>query len=186
MQTYVVLLRGVNVGGKNTIAMSELRGCLTELGFENVATYINSGNVLLDSKLSPTQIKKQIETALIENFKFDSQLIKVLVLTLSQLRCVIDNKPAGFGEQPGKYHSDVIFLIDCEIDQALSVFNPREGVDTIWPGEQVIYSQRLSAKRTKSRLSKIVGTSVYRSMTIRTWSTTVKLCTLLEERKPIK
>jgi len=63
---------------------------------------------------------------------------------------------------------------------AMSVFDPREGVDRVWPGDGVIYSQRLSSQRTKSRLSKIVGTPSYRSMTIRSWSTTTKLLELLD------
>jgi len=50
----------------------------------------------------------------------------------------------------------------------------------VWPGKGVIYSQRLGAERTKSRLGKIVGTPAYKAMTIRSWSTTTKLMDLLE------
>jgi len=57
----------------------------------------------------------------------------------------------------------------------MAVFDPREGVDKVWPGDGVIYSQRLSSLRTKSRLGKIVGTPAYKSMTIRSWGTTTKL-----------
>jgi uncharacterized protein (DUF1697 family) len=63
----------------------------------------------------------------------------------------------------------------------MTVSNPREGVDKIWPGNGVIYSQRLSSKRTKSRLNKIMASSLYKSMTIRSWSTTTKLLDMLEE-----
>jgi uncharacterized protein (DUF1697 family) len=66
--------------------------------------------------------------------------------------------------------------------EAMPVSNPREGVDTVWPGDGVIYSQRLSAQWTKSRLNKIVGTPAYQSMTIRNWNTTTKLLKILEER----
>jgi len=58
---------------------------------------------------------------------------------------------------------------------SITAFNPREGVDRIWQGEGVIYSQRLSAQRTKSRLSTVMSSPLYKSMTIRSWSTTVKL-----------
>ena len=108
-------------------------------------------------------------------------LIKVLVLSDNQIQAVIDNKPEGFGEQPEKYHSDVIFLMDIDAAQALSVFDPKEGVDKVWPSNGVIYSQRLSALRTKSRLSRIVGTPAYQSMTIRSWSTTTKLLEILKD-----
>jgi uncharacterized protein (DUF1697 family) len=181
MTDYIILLSGINVGGKNKLPMASLKKCLEELGFSDVSTYIASGNVLLKSDKSADKIKAQIEQALPENFKLDSDLIKVLVLTHKQFQAVIDNKPKEFGEQPDKYHSDVIFLMDITPKEALTAFAPREGVDNIWPGHGVIYSQRLSAQRTKSRLGKIAASPVYKSMTIRSWSTTTKLLKLLEE-----
>jgi uncharacterized protein (DUF1697 family) len=179
MNTYVILIRGINVGGKNKIPMADLRKCLEEQGFSNVSTYIASGNVILKSSRRADEVKAQIEGVLPENFKLDDAFIKVLVLTQDQLQAIIDNKPRGFGEQPEKYHSDAIFLMSIDSAQAMPAFNPREGVDKVWPGEGVIYSQRLSAQRTKSRLSKIMGSPVYKSMTIRNWNTPTKLLEML-------
>ena len=153
MNTYVILIRGINVGGKNKVPMADLKKYLEKLGFSNVLTYIASGNVILESDKHTDEIKAQIEETLPESFNLDGELIKVLVLTRDQFQAVIDNKPEGFGEQPAKYHSNAIFLIGINLAQAMSVFNPREGVDKVWPGDGVIYSQRLSALRTKSRLS---------------------------------
>jgi len=182
MSTYVILVRGINVGGKNKVSMANLKICLEELGCSNVSTYIASGNVILESDQRPDALQAQIETALPKTFKLDSELVSVLVLTRQQLQAIIENKPKGFGEQPDKYHSDAIFLMGIDAAEAMTVFNPREGVDNVWPGDGVIYSQRLSAQRTKSRLNKIVGTPAYQSMTIRNWNTTTKLLELLEER----
>jgi uncharacterized protein (DUF1697 family) len=106
----------------------------------------------------------------------------VLVLPSASLQAIIDERPAGFGDQPQTYHSDAIFLIGIPVDQAMAVFDPREGVDAVWPGRGVIYSQRVSAQRTKSRLSKIIGTEAYSSMTIRSWATTLKLGAILDRR----
>ena len=181
MKTYVILLRGINVGGKNKVPMASLKKCLEDLGFSNVATYIASGNVLLSSDKSPTEIQAQIEKALPASFKLHSELIKVLVLTRDQLQAVVANKPAGFGDQPDTYHSDAIFLMGIDAAEAITAFNPREGVDEVWPGDGVIYSQRLSAQRTKSRLNKIMAAPVYKSMTIRNWNTTTKLLELLSK-----
>ncbi len=181
MNTYIILMRGINVGGKNKVPMAGLRKCLEELGFSNVSTYIASGNVILESDKRPDEIKAQIEQALPKSFKLDNELIKVLVLSRSQLQAIINNKPEGFGEEPEKYHSDAIFLIGIDSVQAMPVFDPREGVDKVWSGDGVIYSQRLSSQRTKSRLSKIVGTAVFQSMTIRSWNTTTKLLEILRK-----
>lgn len=178
--TYVVLLRGINVGGKNKISMAELRKCLEALGFSHVSTFIASGNVFLKTEKSAEEVKALIETVLPRTFNLDSELIKVLVLTQSQLQAVIDDRPPGFGDEPEKYHSDVLFLIGIDVAEAMPIFSPREGVDKIWPGSGVIYSQRLSAERTKSRLSKMMLSPLYKSMTIRSWSTTIKLLEILK------
>jgi uncharacterized protein (DUF1697 family) len=178
---YVVLLRGINVGGKNKVTMTSLKKCLEELGFPYVSTYIASGNVILESDKPADEIKTQLEETLPESFKFDDELIKVLVLNRNQLQAVIDNKPEGFGEHPEKYHSDAIFLIGIDSASAMKLFNPRDGVDKVLPGDGVIYSQRLSSQRTKSRLSKIMATLAYKSMTIRNWNTTTKLLEILKK-----
>ena len=161
--------------------MAGLRKCLEEQGFSDVSTYIASGNVILKSDKHANDVKAQIEGVLPENFELDDGFIKVLVLTHNQLQAIIDNKPKGFGEQPEKYHSDAIFLMGIDSAQAMPAFNPREGVDQVWAGNGVIYSQRLSSQRTKSRLNKIMGTSFYKSMTIRNWNTTTKLQEILKK-----
>ena len=181
METYVALIRGINVGGKNALSMADLRKFLEEQGFVDVSTYIASGNVILRSNKPAHEIRVCLENGLPENFKFEDEFVKVLVLTSVQFQAVVANKPEGFGEQPDQYHSDVIFLMDIDTAETMSVFCPREGVDRIWPGEGVIYSQRLSALRTKSRLNRIMGSPAYKSMTIRNWNTVMKLQSILNK-----
>ena len=175
MTTYLVLLRGINVGGNNKVPMAPLRELLEELGHVDVSTYIASGNVILRSERPPAEIKREIEEALPKRFRLDSELIAVLVLTHAELRTVVKKKPKGFGEEPGTYHSDAIFLIGLDAVKAMEVFDPHPDVDRVWPGDGVVYSQRLSAQRTKSRLNKAITTPLYKSMTIRSWSTTLAL-----------
>lgn len=160
--------------------MASLKKYLEELGFTNVSTFIASGNMILESDKPAVEIKTLLEKSLPESFKLDDEHIKVLVLTRNQLQAVIDNKPEGFGEEPEKYHSDAIFLMGFDSASVMPLFNPREGVDNIWPGNGVIYSQRLSSQRTKSRLNKIMATPSYKSMTIRSWSTTTKLLEIMK------
>jgi uncharacterized protein (DUF1697 family) len=180
MTTYLVLLRGINVGGKNKVRMAALRELLEELGYRDVSTYIASGNVILRSDRSPAEIKRETEAALPKRFRLDSELIAVRVLAHRDLQAVVEKKPKGFGERPDTYHSDAIFLIGLDADQAMGVFDPHPEVDRVWPGDGVIYSQRLSAQRTKSRLNKAITTPLYKSMTIRSWSTTRALLELMD------
>jgi uncharacterized protein (DUF1697 family) len=178
---YVVLLRGINVGGKNAVPMARLREVLGELGYKDVVTYIASGNVILRSDHKPDRIKREIEAALPKAFKLHTENLAVHVLTAAQLKAVVAKRPPGFGDEPATYHSDAIFLMGIDAKAAMEAFDPRDGVDTVWPGKGVIYSQRLSAQRTKSRLNKVMSSPAYKSMTIRNWATTTKLAELVED-----
>lgn len=172
---YLALLRGVNVGGKNKVSMAELKICFEDLGFTDVSTYINSGNVLFSSTKSTDRLAKEIEAKLINSFKFDSEVIKTLILSEQQLKNVINYAPKEFGQHPEKYHSDIAFLIDVPSQGVAKEFGINPEVDAVWEGKGVVYYQRLSAKLTKSRISKVVGRPIYKSMTIRTWNTVNKL-----------
>jgi len=165
-------MRGINVGGKNKVPMADRRQHLEELGFSNGTTYRASGTVMLKSDKRAREITARIENALLKRCTRDDGRIRVEVLTRKHHNAVIDHGLRGFGEQPEHYHSDARFLMGTDSAQAIPVFNPREGVNTIWPGDGVICSQRLRSKRTKSRLNTIIATPEYTSMTIRSWSTT--------------
>jgi uncharacterized protein (DUF1697 family) len=178
----LVLLRGINVGGRNKVPMAALRSVLEDLGFSNVSTYIASGNVLLDSDLSAATVASTIEAALPKAFKLHSELVRIAVLSQAELEAVVKRRPKGFGDEPAKYHSDAIFLMGIHAADAMAVFSPRDGVDTVWPGDGVIYHQRLSARRVESRLNRIVGTPAYTSMTARSWQTTLALLELMRKR----
>jgi len=184
LKRYLVLLRGVNVGGRNKVPMAALRDLSESHGHTKVSTYIASGNVILCSDRSAAAIKRELEEALPKTFKLDSELVAVLILTHAQLRAVVRKRPRGFGDHPETYHSDAVFLIGIDAPTAMQAFDPRPGVDEVWPGTGVIYSQRLSAQRTKSRLGKIAGTPSYKSMTIRSWQTTLALLERMEAAEP--
>jgi uncharacterized protein (DUF1697 family) len=181
--SYLVLLRGINVGGKNKVPMAELRAALEQLGFENVSTYIASGNVFVDSKLSAAKVAEAIEEVLPKAFKLDAELIRVAVLSADDLEAVVEGRPNGFGDEPDSYNSDAVFLMGVDADEAVAVFSPKEGVDRVWPGTGVIYSERLTARRTASRLNRIMSSPHYKSMTIRSWQTTLALRDLMRKRQ---
>jgi uncharacterized protein (DUF1697 family) len=180
MTRYLVLLRGINVGGRNKVPMAALCELLESHGHTKVTTYIASGNVILSSDQSAAAIKRELQEALPKTFKLDSELIAVLVLSRAQLGAVVRDRPKGFGDKPDTYKSDAVFLIGIDAPTAMKVFDPRPGVDAVWPGKGVIYSLRLTALRTNSRLGKIVGTPAYKSMTIRSWATTMTLLERME------
>jgi uncharacterized protein (DUF1697 family) len=177
---YVALLRGINVGGKNPVPMVALREAIEEGGFDDVRTYIQSGNVLFSTDRPARELEDAVEAILEKRFKIP---ILVVVRSERQMRAVLAKAPKGFGD-PATHHSDAIFLkAPLTSAKAMEVVHQREGVDQAWEGTGVLYFQRLSAKRTQSKMSKIVGTPTYKQMTIRSWQTTKKLVELLDEMK---
>ena len=178
MTTYVALLRGINVGGKNLIKMPALKACFEENGFEDVATYIQSGNVLFaSSETRNAALTDRIEAMLAEAFDY---VPTVVVRSRRQLRAVVDGAPKGFGSQPAKYRYDVIFLKEpLTAKEAIGEVATNPAVDASHAGTGVLYFSRLTAKATASRLNTIVASPIYPSVTIRNWNTTTKLLSLM-------
>lgn len=175
----VALLRGINVGGKNPVPMADLRAAMEAAGYGDVRTYIQSGNVLFSTDEPTAGLEARVEAVLEERFGIP---ILVVIRTERQFRAVVAKAPDGFGQHPDRYHSDAVFLkAPLTAATAMKVVQLRDGVDRAWPGTGLIYFERLSAQRTKSKLSAIMGTPEYKQMTIRSWSTTTKLLALLDE-----
>ena len=177
---YVALLRGINVGGRNIVRMADLRAAFEDAGYASVGTYIQSGNVLFESAIPPTSLESDIEGMLADTFGLS---VVVVVRSHGQYRDVVGRAPDGFGTAPDTYHSDVIFLqAPLSSGEAMQAVDPRDGVDQVWPGEGVLYFSRLSKRLSQSRMSRIAGSPLYQSMTIRNWRTTTKLLSLLNQR----
>lgn len=175
---YVALIRGINVGGKNVIPMAELRAALTGAGYDDVGTYIQSGNVLLSSAASARGLETALEGLLADRF---GVVAPVVVRSHRRLRAVVSGAPAGFGSRPDTFHSDVVFLkAPLSVPAAMAAVRCRDGVDQAWAGPGVVYFARLSARRAQSRMTAVVGTPEYRMMTIRNWATTTRLLALLD------
>ena len=183
VNTYVILMRGINVGGKNKIPMAELVQRLEELGFEGVTSYIQSGNVVLRSDLDAAALSAKIEDMLPRQFKLDSSIVRVAALDYGTFKKIVAQAPEDFGEDPSSYRYNVIFLMDSSPTEAMRQIDAREGVDAVWRGDHAIYFRNSVANASKSRLSKITQQPIYRSITIRNWNTTTRLLELLEEHK---
>ena len=179
---FVALLRAINVGGRNIIAMTALRDCMTDLGAKDVATHIQSGNVLFDGAgRSAAAWTTRIEVGLSERFGYGAT---VLLRSHAQLRAVVQGAPPGFGDELDRYRDDVLFLKEpLTATEAIVQVQAREGVDVAVAGPGVLYFSRLSALAAQSHLTRLVGMPIYKRMTIRNWRTTSTLLTMLDERE---
>lgn len=110
---YVALLRGINVGGKNKIKMETLREMCVSLGYENVKTYINSGNVIFETALfENSQLASRIEAAIEEEFGFK---IRTIVRSMSEIENIVANNPfKGMFENDKDLH---VFFLDEEMPE---------------------------------------------------------------------
>ena len=179
MNVYVALLRGINVGGNNVIKMPALKACFEAQGLCDVATYIQSGNVLFTAgRANQLVLTLQMEKALSKTFAYRS---RVVVRSFEQMKAIVEEAPKGFGGRPAAYRYDVIFLKDpLTTDEAMTCMTARPGVDRLFAGNGVLYSSRLISKAAQSHLSRVVGKPEYQNMTIRNWNTTGKLLELME------
>ena len=179
---YVAFLRGINVGGKSIIKMADLKTCLDKEGFDNVATYIQSGNVLFESdETDAEKLVAKFNDALLKAFGYKAP---TMLRTYKQLKDTVAKAPKGFGTEPDKYRYDVIFLREpLTAAEAIKGISLKEGVDACAAGPGVLYFSRTVHKITSSHVSRIVGTPAYQNMTIRNWNTTTKMLALMEARR---
>ncbi len=174
---YLVLLRGINVGGKNIMKMADLRACLEANGFAEVRTYIQSGNVLLFSADSNARLTERLELLLSEQFGYPA---RVVVRSAEELRRIVVGAPKGFGEDPS-YLYDVLFLKDpLTAGSAIRQVTLKEGVDSVFRGPHVLYFARLAERASQSHLSRLVSRAIYQDITIRNWKVTRKLLELMD------
>lgn len=109
MSRYVALLRGINVGGRNMIKMAELKACFEQHGFRDVATYIQSGNVIFNSEGSAAKNTSKLATDLERAIAAELGVRpRVVVLTRAELAKVIKANPYPDAPNPKLVHA--IFL----------------------------------------------------------------------------
>lgn len=99
MNTYIILLRGINVSGRNIIKMADLKRFLTEEGFANVVTYIQSGNIVAESPMGREEAGQKIKQLIMAHFGWD---ISVFVLTLNQMHEALQNNPFPDTAEPNR------------------------------------------------------------------------------------
>lgn len=179
MTAYVLLLRGINVGGGNIVKMADLKTLLEAEGFSNVATYIQSGNVVFtSSQKDKTILTEHITAALHKRFGYNTP---VVLLSARDMMKVMAQAPQGFGSQPQLYRYDVIFIKEpLTVGQALQNVTLKEGVDTVAVGDAVLYFSRLIAQASSSHLARIITQPMYKNMTIRNWNTTSRLAQMVQ------
>lgn len=175
-QPYVALLRGINVGGNCRVEMRRLKTMCEELGYTQVQTYINSGNVILYSEKSPKAILREFEPALEAEFGFRIPTILRSKKDLLAIEAFVPKKWTNDTEQ----RTDVLFLWDqVDTPQSLQRIVTTPKVDELryTPGAIIWHLYR--RYYTKSSMHKFIGTPIYKQMTARNINTVRTLAQLM-------
>ena len=168
MPVMVALLRGVNVGGKTTLAMADLRRVATDLGYQDVSTYIQSGNLLLRASARPARVARDLAAGIAALGGVEPD---VLVRTRTQLAALVTGNPfVERGEDPARCH---VLFTESGPPTPLDVQPPEEamasGSDVYLFLPNGVGRSPLAKELTKARAG-----------TVRSWRTVTKLLDLAD------
>jgi uncharacterized protein (DUF1697 family) len=177
MGQYIAFLRGINVGGKNKISMPELKEVFEQNGFQNVVTYINSGNIIFSSDNDDeNKLKEKCEALITARFQLK---IPVSIISVRDLSAAYEHAPLWWGQDKDSKHNAIFIIPPVTVEEVF------EEVGEIKPeyeavahyGRIVFWSAPLKTF-SRTRWSKIVGSSLYDNITIRNSNTVIKLLQL--------
>lgn len=178
MITYIALLRGINVGGNNKIDMKKLKDSFERIGLKDVVTYINSGNILFKStSKSVKNITQKIEEVIRKDFNLS---IPVLLRTQTEITDLLDTIPKTW-RNDSEHKTDVWFLWDeYRSKDTLKLLETNKTVDTVSYFDGAIIWRVSKADYSKSKITEVIKTNVYKNLTARNINTVRKIAALMQ------
>ena len=182
MTRYALLVRGINVGGKNKVVMAELRQELTEFGLKKVESYINSGNVFFNSTVPKAQLVEKLEAFFAVHYPF---IQSFSLLSQEDYEEELNNLPDWWNEDLAR--KDVLFYTE-----GLGVAQVIETVESLELKDEIVHFGRLGifwGKFSEESYSKtayhryLFKMPFYRNITIRNAKTFDKICQMLKNNK---
>lgn len=176
---FVALLRGVNVGGNNMISMSSLKESFTQLGFKQVTTYINSGNIIFKSKEDNLRkLEEKIEQMLSKEYQLDS---KVVVRSLPEMEKLVKSLPQSWGDDTS-WRYNVIFLRHTIDSEKILVDLPaKSDIEQIAYRPGALLWSAQASELNQTSMVKLASRKIYKDMTVRNLNTTKKLYELMKK-----
>ena len=174
MKRSLILLRGINVSGHNKVPMADLRAALTDAGLRNVSTYIQSGNIGVDSNETAESLGRIVEQVLVESFDVH---VPAVVVARSDIETILDGAPFAPDADPAY---QVVYFAGAPVDVAGvdSMDRSRYGGDTITAGPRAVYvsfeNGQSTSKLTVDALERAAGCT----LTGRNLRSTAKLLAL--------
>ena len=179
LSVFVALLRGVNVGGNNMISMKSLKESFTTMGFKQVTTYINSGNIVFKSKEDDARkLESKIEKMLSRDYQLDS---KVVVRSLSEMEKLVKNLPRSWDGDSSWRHNVIFLRHTIDSEKILAELPAKSDIEEIVyrPGTLLWSAQATQLNQTN--LAKLASRKIFHDMTVRNLNTTKKLYELMKK-----
>ena len=174
---YVALLRGINVGGRTLVKMADLKACFEDLGFDEVSTYIASGNVLFETdEGDAAALATTIEAAIQQRFELPA---KVVVLDQRAYGRIVEAIPKPWiGD--GSVRANVAFVRrGTDARQVVRELAPDAAIEEVKAVDGAILWATRRDSLNRSVMRKLIGGSAYKELTVRNLNTTLKLHELL-------
>ena len=173
---YIALLRGINISGKNKISMNELKKVLEESKYQNVVTYLNSGNVIFECNIDDKKTIMQDICKIIKN-KFNLE-IPVFIISELELEQILSNNPEWWGTNNKEIYDNLIFIIPPAKykDVYNTIGEPSKDIEKIEEyNDSIFWSFELKNYRKANWWIKTASTDIKDKITIRTANTMKKV-----------
>lgn len=176
---FVALLRGVNVGGKNMVSMKSLKASFEELGFKDVSTYINSGNIIFRSKEGDARkLERKIERMLSKEYQLES---RVVVRSFTEMASLVESLPEAWGGDEGWRYNVMFLRHTVDSEGILDDLHPKPDIEEVIYRPGVLLWSARASDVTRTAFVKLPGQKVYQEMTVRNLNTTRKLYELMKK-----
>ncbi|MCW7491399.1 DUF1697 domain-containing protein [Leptospira sp. 2 VSF19] len=165
---YIALLRGINVGGNRKVEMKKLRSLMESLGYTEVSTYINSGNIIFEAEDDTKTVRFKIEKSFEKVFKFE---IPTIVKTEKEMKKIANAIPKEW-QNDSTQRTDVAYLFPEADSKKIIEELPlkKEFLEIRYQKGALIWNIKRE-NVNKSQLAKLISHKLYKSMTIRNVNT---------------
>lgn len=176
---YVALLRGINVGGNSKVEMPRLKAVFEKLGYKNVKTHINSGNVIFSTgEQSTTKLAEHIEGSIEKEFTLP---VSVMVRDLPNITA-LNKSILSTWVNDTEQKTDVIFLwSDIDSPDILNQISIKPDIETVKYVHGALVWNIARKNTTPGSAIKLVQSKIYKKMTVRNINTVRKLLALMQE-----
>ena len=179
LNVFVALLRGVNVGGNNMISMSSLKESFEKLGFKQVTTYINSGNIVFKTKEADARkVEKKIEQMLSKEYQLDS---KVVLRSFHEMAQLVKSLPRSWESDSSRKYNVMFLRHSIDSEKILADLPIKNDIEEVLYRQGALLWSAQATELNQTSMVKLASRKIYQDMTVRNLNTTKKLHDLMKK-----